>query len=58
MVAVVAEGAIVAAGAALIAGAQALTTTASNNTNTIVFIALPQVDDELTRLLAALAESA
>ena len=48
----------VAVGAATIAGAQALTATASNNTNTIVFIALPRVDEELTRSLAALAESA
>jgi len=39
----------VIAGAVLIAGAQALTATASNNTNTIVFITLPRVDDELTR---------
>ena len=47
--AVVAEGAIVAAGAVLIAGAQALIATANNNVNSIVFIALPRVDDELTR---------
>ena len=48
----------VAAGVAMIAGAQALKTTASNNANTVVFIAVPLTDEGLTRSLTALAESA
>jgi hypothetical protein len=42
-------GGIAVAGIGVTAGAQALKTTASNSTNTIVFIAVPLTDEELTR---------